>query len=166
MLGWEEAEIWAEVVGCDVRDEAGGFGTADQSLDLGGVQGCFFFGFGEFGGFGGAGFVGLGLGFGFGLGWGWGFGAPRDALARERRGSSSSASGPLLSRVFVDVARAGSAAICSAVVPRDRLITTPGDSSGSAASAGSVTSSAIPRANRSWSLPHAASAAFWLGAAT
>ena len=64
LLGWEEAEIWAEVVGCDVRDEAGGFGTADQSLDLGGVQGCFFFGFGEFGGFGGAGFVGLGLGFG------------------------------------------------------------------------------------------------------
>jgi hypothetical protein len=60
----------------------------------------------------------------------------------------------------------GSAAICSAVVPRRRRITVPGFSNGSRVSSGSSTRSAMPRANRSWSLPQASSAAFWLGAAT
>gem|GEM_PF-3995057 len=48
----------------------------------------------------------------------------------------------------------------SAALPRLTLITTPGFASGSPISLGSVTFSAIPRAKRSASDPHAASAAF------
>lgn len=55
------------------------------------------------------------------------------------RGGLESSARPVASRCAVRGSVDGMALICSAVVPRERFTTTPGDAKGSEVSAGSVT---------------------------
>lgn len=92
---------------------------------------------------------------------------PGRGLGARRRlgGGSALAEASAFARLALPVVRPA-ARKCSARLPRERLMTSPGDASGCAVSSGSVTSSALPEAKRSLSAPHASSAALRLGAAT
>lgn len=93
-------------------------------------------------------------------------GFPDPPAARFRRGAGPSSSSGVAVRRLGTGLPFGSAAICSSLVPRRRRTTSPGLANGSRVSSSSVTTSAMPRANRSASTPHALSASFWLLAAT